>query len=57
MSLLPDKERENDNGTPSKEALHEINKKLEHEARAHENKRPDHNGEGHNPQHHDQGGR
>ena len=57
MSLLPEKDRENDNGIPPKEELHEINKKLEREAHAHENQRSDHNGEGHNPIHHSQGGR
>ncbi|MDB5255241.1 MAG: hypothetical protein JWL92_617 [Candidatus Nomurabacteria bacterium] len=55
---IPDKERENDDdGIPSKEAIHEMNKKLEHEAHSHENQHPDHNGEGHNPIHHSQGGR
>ncbi len=55
---IPDKDRDNDNdGVPSKEAIHEMNKKIEHDAKAHNNQHPDHNGEGFNPHHNNQDGR
>jgi hypothetical protein len=51
---IPQKDRENDQETMNKEAIHEMNKKLEHEAHAHENPNMGHERE-HNPTHHDIG--
>lgn len=48
---IPQKDRENDQEAMNKEAIHEMNKKTEHEMHAHENPNEGHERE-HNPIHH-----